>query len=484
MNAAVVAVTLLMYASEGVNQYVDNYTIMIFLVFAFQNHLLLLWERKGREPLLLLLMMTVIPFYMFRVTTLLYEPWSVVLPRFTFTPDDMNRSLLFIMFAVLSMALGLKTVKNKKIKEINFADGNQKSGITKVLLVLTSVVSIDLMTLANKSVFGSLSGFVTLLFNTDVILLFSIVYYNLNSQQIARKHRIAFQFLLLLFIVVRTLIGSRSAMLTLALSMVFAAFSLHNRLRIKQRTLAMFVMCIPVLFLIFSFATMWRPYRLAKKQGIVDKEPGEIVKGFVENFKGDFDNDKLKIVLRPAFDRAGYLDMSADMIANSKEYSRVVNLVYYGKSAVDNIFTPGFDVFDAPKAANAMQNVYYGMPDAKRSEIDESYQSDLMTVFGEYYVIFKGYLAILMLYLSAAAIKKGLTIIRSKNSFYYFSYRAFFFKLYLAWLWSFGFDWQLAEIIFLMVALIFLRKIYSFKKKSKSTAQLQMNSPPYSTSAV
>jgi len=64
------------------------------------------------------------------------------------------------------------------------------------------------------------------------------------------------------------------------------------------------------------------------------------------------------LLLPKIFDRVGFLDFSSEIIANSKHYSNVINMTSYGKSIVDNIFTPGFDVYDQPKISNSLRFVY------------------------------------------------------------------------------------------------------------------------------
>ena len=53
-------------------------------------------------------------------------------------------------------------------------------------------------------------------------------------------------------------------------------------------------------------------------------------------------------------ERIGFLDFSLDMIANAASYSTIINLKYYLKSIVDNILTPGFDIYDVPSATHAL----------------------------------------------------------------------------------------------------------------------------------
>jgi len=80
--------------------------------------------------------------------------------------------------------------------------------------------------------------------------------------------------------------------------------------------------------------------------------------------------------------------MSTDMIANSLRYGQVVNFEYYFKSIIDNGLTPGFNIFDAPKAANALSYIYREQPGVSLKAVNSLYQSDMLTIYGEAYVLF------------------------------------------------------------------------------------------------
>ena len=142
------------------------------------------------------------------------------------------------------------------------------------------------------------------------------------------------------------------------------------------------------------------------------------------------------------------------MITNRDKYRVVINPVYYFESVVDNIVTPGFDVFDAPRAANNTISIYNNFPLLKKSDVDTFYQSDMLTIYGENYVLFGNLGAILACFLMGFFSKLMFESINMANDLWYYSSRALFFKLYVLSLWSFGLDWQLGDICFYVASIL------------------------------
>lgn len=454
-NIAIVLLTLYLYALNDDNKYIDNYTIAIFLVFGFQNGMILLWERRSREPLIMILMLTIIPFYMLRVATLLYEPWSVPLIRFPFSPDNMNHALLFIMFCVLSMTIGIKIFPvreglRRNSREIEPKADNTPHRLFSLMLVITTL---DLLSVFGNKVFGAFQGFISIAFNADILLILLFAVYAIKGDRFTNRQKFCYLSLFAAFIVVRTVSGSRGALLTTALSVLFVSFSIYREVTVRKHVVVLLIAMLPLAAVVFSVTTYWRPYRIAKLEGAIDSTPVEFIIGYSSTVTIDSFEENIKLLLRPMFDRVGYLDMSADMITNADKYNILVNPIYYFKSVVDNVLTPGFDIFDVPRAGNNMISIYNHIPLLNRTTADTFYQSDMLTIFGEYYVLFGGYFAVLGCFLTGFFSKLCFAAISFKNNFWYYSCRAVYFKLYLLSLWSFGLDWQAGDILFALISI-------------------------------
>lgn len=182
--------------------------------------------------------------------------------------------------------------------------------------------------------------------------------------------------------------------------------------------------------------------------------------------------DDVRIFLRPIFDRAGYLSYSADIISNSKEYDKVINSEYYFMSLIDNVFTPGFNVFGTPKASNALRYIYLDIkPNPTHKDVVANYNSDMFTIYGEYYILFGGYPALIFLFLSSYFFKRLYLAVRTRNVFSYYLYRSLILLVFYRWLLSFGMDWIVVDIISLLIPIFIWRRFYFMRKRKLISSQ-------------
>jgi hypothetical protein len=94
-------------------------------------------------------------------------------------------------------------------------------------------------------------------------------------------------------------------------------------------------------------------------------------------------------IMQKLSDRIGYLDYNSEVIENADKYRVIINPSVYFKSLIDNILTPGFDIYNQPKIQYLLAYVYQNRQDSpKKSMIENSYQSDAIGIFGESYILF------------------------------------------------------------------------------------------------
>jgi hypothetical protein len=172
-------------------------------------------------------------------------------------------------------------------------------------------------------------------------------------------------------------------------------------------------------------------------------------------------------LLPPIASRAGFLDFSAEIIAHREQYASVLSASFYGKSIIDNLLTPGFDVFDAPKVSNALQFIYrdWGVP--SKQQVDEYYQSDQLGIYGEFYALFR-YGSLPVLFLVAALLKQLYVRVGSRDPFVLAMLRVLILTVFLWTIDSFGFDWTLGEAIPFVASIIIYRACFAARRVARS----------------
>jgi hypothetical protein len=207
--------------------------------------------------------------------------------------------------------------------------------------------------------------------------------------------------------------------------------------RVKKKILALAAVLVVLSIVLFTAATFMRA--INSDQIKIDYAK-TLAEGYKYTREINFDAENSIKLLVPVFDRVGYLDFTVDMIKNADEYRSVINIPSGLASTVDGI-TPGFDLFNAPKLANALSGVYgYDSARFLRNH-DRGYQSDQFNVYGEYYVLFQGWIALPIIGLVAFLFKRVYLNLPSRTFFEQKVWQTFVLATYATWLCSFGFDW-------------------------------------------
>jgi hypothetical protein len=170
-------------------------------------------------------------------------------------------------------------------------------------------------------------------------------------------------------------------------------------------------------------------------------------------------------VIAPAIaSRAGFFDFSAEVIAHRDEYAEVFSADTYAKSVVDNVLTPGMDVFDQPKVANSLPFVYqhWGKP-SKSYVAEEAYQSDQIGIYGEFFALM-GWKSLPVLFLLTFALKRIYVSVSDPNPYVFAMKRIVLLFVFVRSVESFGMDWTITETIPLVVAIVIYARVFKSRR--------------------
>jgi len=425
VNAAVGAAAPLMFFLRGRNDYADALTALLAVAFAFQNHFFLVSLRKRHDPFLLLLVVNSVFFYGLRAATLLWAPWSAVLARNPFTAGDLNSGLLYVMLgnsAIFFAALA-------QPERDDAAPLVPPSGVPARLFVPLLLVLAGLLMDQAPVLSGRLRGYLCILLNSEVMLLFLLVLAVLYAGALSGRQRLLLLAVFAGFVALRTAAGSRSAALTLFYFLLCAWLAVRGRPSFGRGFYAGLMAAIPAGAVLFVAGTLAR--------------------------------DKIMVSFPAIFERIGSLDMAAEGMANSFNYGKFFNFPHYFKSVVDNALSPGFTVFDAPKAANLPVFFYRFVPEPTLRSVAAMYQSDMVTVYGEARIIFGAAAGLAWIFFTAFLFQKLYRFLDSRDPFRLGALRAALLYIFLVYfLGSYGLDWFAVDM--LRGAVPFLLLLYAF----------------------
>jgi hypothetical protein len=446
VNLLVMALLLYGLSQLGdANPYMDVETIVLALLLCVQTHIALFFERKRRDPFVILLAFTMICFFSLRIFTLAVYPYSNVFVRFPYDAGDSNYALIFILLANTCLYAGLYKV-NVSVSPIN-CDKWKATTPARALVLLLAV-----------GLFAYTKGrywttdvprvflFLEVLVYPATMFLMVFAYCLAFARSLGRLFTVTIIALVVIDLLLHSLAGSRGAILDAILQLMVVLLALRGSMSLRKSYVISGVVLMPVLILlmvgVFFVSTFIRVNR--GMQGSFDISQAMDLSG---KALSSASTAKLgDVVLPPVFARAGYFDYSAEIIAHGEEYGGVLNLFTYFKSLVDNLLTPGFDVFDQPRISNALRFVYSSRGTPSKVEVAEAYHSDQLGLYGELYALF-GYASLPLFFGLAFSLKRIYVKIKGKNPFD-LTLKRIIILIAFGWILnSYGFDWIIIETL-------------------------------------
>lgn len=450
-NVAVFITSMFLHFKTPDNPYIDNYVFVMVVLIHAQILFILLYEKRRTDPFLIILCGVIIVFYLFRITTLLYNPnASLTLTRTTLIDNEtFYYFLLYVFSCVWAIFFGLVIGEKKSLLNsggFRYSNDDTKHRIQFVTALLFAAVAV-----AHYLYFGFIDDItkyprlirimlVFLCYDFSFPLLLTLLFFSKNI--ISKKLIVLAILCLLVFIVLKTIGGSKGSFLFVGLATLCSSFSVLGRLKMSRFVLKVIILITPII--LFS----------ALLGNIYLKEHNRHIKGI--NAKSDnlyllkindITRQETSQIFEQIYTRAGFLDFSVE-IFNNPDYGKIVNMGYYFRSLVDTL-TPGFDVFNVPLAALNMKGIHaLGGQFLNRQDAEKMYHSDQMNVFGESYILFHGYWSLIFVVFFSFCFKSIYVILRSYTRKSHFAYYWMTITLlyFYQWINSFGLDWLIKRV--------------------------------------
>lgn len=445
------------------NDYVDGRSFAFGMVLCLQTQLVLLLERRQRDPLVLLLAFQTTFYYSLRVFTLGLYPASTVFERYPYGVADTDFALGFILVANTFLYAGFMLGGRLREPRIVADDWRATSPSRVVVLLVVAILFGYLSGGSLEGVPRGVSAFAILL-APNLIVVLALTYFFLFRRTLSANARIAIACLIGLEIVAHTLVGSRSAVIGVIQNCILVLLATAGSIKFSRRFVVAGVVALPLFVALVVGAFAISTYNRAKREIGVTIDLGQALQTALEGSQEISATQGLDVLLPPIFARAGFLDFSAEIIAHRAQYREVIGFDYYGRSILDNLLTPGFDVFDSPKAANALQFIYQSWGTPSKAQLPDSYQSDQFGVYGESFALL-GFAAPLALLLVAYALKRAYLQVRSANPFVLAIKRVVVLTVLMRVIDSFGLDWTIFETVTLVVSALLFSWTFAARRR-------------------
>jgi hypothetical protein len=299
--------------------------------------------------------------------------------------------------------------------------------------------------------------------NYEIILLivFTALIYHYNN--LSLKVRFFLIISIPLIIIFITLAGSRAGMLSILMLALFSLLAVNKNFKVSKNQILSSLILIPIAILLFIGATYIRDLGT-----VHNSTPLSILNTqFLQNhLKNKSLNDHVNTISY----RLGFLDYSTELITLKTQFSKIINPEYYFKSIIDNALTPGFDIFDIPRSSHAINEIRNGKTIINKNQMG-SYRSDQMGIYGEYYVLFRGYPAIIVFFVIAFIFQKTYELLNRTHSIKSCIYTAILLKFFYLHLNSYGIDWLFIDIVAAFLT-VFLFGRFVFNSHKKDVANI------------
>lgn len=447
--------------------YMDWLTLFLGLALCLQTHIALVMERRSPDPFVLIMAYLLTFFYALRIFTLLLYSVQDAFERFAYGPSDSNYALLYILAVNTFLYAGFYRVKLRDVAEIEIG-GYQP--VRPRIGVALFIISMLFWLLVQSQLPEAVAPFINLIYNnflTPNIILMALATYVVVFRN--RLPSIYVKIVLggaVMILIMQTLNFSRSGFLTFINNLYIVVLALLPTLRLPRKYVLIGCALFPFLLIIainfYAISTTSRMTKGDEGNSLADK-----VKLLQVSSEMIANNPRTDFFIGKIASRAGYFDFSAEIISHSDKYAGVFTAENYFKSIMDNLLTPGFDVFDQPKLSNSLKYAYSNsLGDlSKANEIGGVYHTDHFGLYGEIYGLFS-YASLPVVYFIAYLLKSAF---RYKGRFsprVIALNRVFILWIFFQWMNSFGFDWILINLVIVGVSYYGLSKLFLVRIKS------------------
>jgi len=453
INVVIILFFINIYNNYKYSDFVDENTFIYASLLSISNIFFLRSKLLKFNPFIIIIILVVTIFYLLRIFSLYYFSYSAVLSRDNITPSDLNSSIIYILLCNFCIFLGLVTVESLNVKLFFSAHNiyNKKKLRSSVFILLLALTFIFINNLGYGG--GEIGAFLILIFfHQEAILLFTLCFIIFYYNSISKGYLILFVILLLTFILYITLAGSRAGILTILTLFLFSLLAVKKIVKFNFFTILLICLIMPFSFVFYLTATFNRDL------DVKIKNPIEL---FIEMRAQDvFESEKVELLSAKLTDRIGFLDYNTILISRSYKYDKVINFQFYFKSLIDNFFSPGFDVFDTPKASLALGMVANNESTIKKSKIGDFYQSDMLGIYGEYFILFNKYFSLVLFYFTAVIFQLLYKYFETNNQFKSILFKSLLLSIFYTWINSFGIDWIIIEAFTMFVTGFIIKKFY------------------------
>lgn len=464
---------ILLQSNYSVTQnYINNLTIAYGLLLCLSEIFFINKNKYINNPFSYVLSFFTLLGFSSRILTLGFFNFSPAFWRFNYSVIELNHFILFIIISNMIMHyLFIKTaIKIKKISKINLINLKPNN----LILFLGTLIFVNFGPFF-KEVAGiqlNLISIVYIFLDPRLYWPFFISTLVFYSDKITLNKKIIIFFLFLVEFLFGLSCGSRSGIPFLLIILFLFTLNLqYIEYKLTFKRSIAFILIFASCIYAFSIGSQTRNFGCRTVVFPKNETAQELYKStpndsysYLKNISS-FIPFKFYDTTKNLAARLGFLDYGYDMYANADIYKNYVNFSAYSRSFVDNIITPGFDIYDQPKIENVIPFIYNFKGDIqpKKSLVGQHYSSDMMTIYGEFFIFWNYFSLIIFAFMSIVLNKIYYKLRKNDSRSVLLSF--FVLSIFADLILNFGIDTILIKYLILIVA-YFIFNFFSFSKNA------------------
>lgn len=373
--------------------YINNLTITSGILLCTFEILFINKNKDANNPFSYILSLLMLIGFSSRIITLGMFGESPAFWRFNYSVIELNNFIVFLIIAnILMHYTFIKSTIKKKYTSLPLK--NIKPNILAIFFGLLLLINYGPFFNDLRGLQANFPSLFYVFADPRIYLLFITGFLVVYFKKISLYTKSILILLIFLNILLSLSCGSRSDILYLSLSVFLFLLATENfEIELTFRRLTIFLIFISLSVLFFSAGSYTRHFgcrQIVITDSVVYSPELKISKAYHNTFTKSFDNFSYHNsgALISLSTRLAFLDYGYDIYANSAKYKNIINIKSYYKSIVDNLLTPGFDIFDQPKIKNTIPFAYNadGRIQPNKLYVAKNYSSDMMTIYGEFFL--------------------------------------------------------------------------------------------------
>jgi hypothetical protein len=459
LTTVVLVVLIFFFIVDKNGTYLNGSELQVYLLLAVTLVALVINSRFNNEFLEILNVVFVI-FYICRIPFIFSADLTSVVIARGVDISHIHWYLFVLAFQYLSLIICILIV-NPRISRWHLDNRISEFIFSRILVFSFIIIFANIILTAfwfdlNNALLSNIPAILKTIFTIKSAIVVILLSSFMVEKKILLKYKYLVVFCLLLGIGCITYQGGKSIVLLVILLTYLVMVVMYGPMVFRLRGLIILAVSTLGAFIMFLFGSVVRTHQIR----------GYSEGGFIFQLWNQVINksDMLDWVHSISY-RIGYFDFYIQVVSNPV-FKPYVSFTYYFKAILDKL-TPGFDIFNTPFMSRMLYSAYFNSSNEYYLANSTIMNSNLVTVFGESYLLF-GFFSFCLFLPLLFLFKYTLTSVRTSSRLSDALFYLYLVYLFYWWLTGMGLDMFVTTMVYEGIFIFFTIGLIWFWSKRES----------------